>query len=39
MMYTCAPHGAVSHSSRRRLVKRGKKTLAVDLPRANAGGR
>jgi aminocarboxymuconate-semialdehyde decarboxylase len=31
MMYTCAPRGAVSHSSHRKLVKRGRKTLAVDL--------
>ena len=31
MMYTCAPSGATSHSSHRKLVKRGGKTLAVDL--------
>jgi len=32
MMYTCAPAGSASHSSsRRKLVKRGNKTLSVDL--------
>jgi len=31
MMYTCAPRGAASHSGHRKLVKRGRKTLAVDL--------
>jgi len=32
MMYTCAPSGgAASHSSHRKVVKRGNKTLAVDL--------
>ena len=32
MMYTCAPAGgAVSHSSRRKVVKRDNKTLTVDL--------
>jgi len=32
MMYTCAPSGgAASHSSRRKVVKRGNKSLAVDL--------
>jgi aminocarboxymuconate-semialdehyde decarboxylase len=32
MMFTCAPAGgAASHSSHRKLVKRGNKTLAVDL--------
>jgi len=32
MMYTCAPSGgAASHSSHRKVVKRGNKTLSVDL--------
>jgi len=32
MMYTCAPSGgAASHSGHRKVVKRGNKTLAVDL--------
>ena len=32
MMFTCAPAGSASHaSSRRKLVKRGNKTLSVDL--------
>ncbi len=31
MMYTCAPRGTASHSSHRKLVKRGNKTLAIDL--------
>jgi len=31
MMYTCAPRGAATGSSHRKLVKRGKKILAVDL--------